>query len=141
MLAIGSACADERPETAHAVEIARAHAEDVGAFERWASRIAASDTSFPDRASLEEAAFSQVRREDRIAAAWIERRGPDPHLLSHPRAARVPDELAWRRVRAEGVPEVEIAVRDDRDYVRRTVRAPGGAQLVLTMAFVRAPAP
>jgi len=130
-------CGDGRPATSQAVEIAQAHAEDVGGFERWASRIAASDTGFPDRAALEEAAFAPVRGEDHVAGAWIERRGPDPHLLAHPRRAQVPDDLAWRRVRAEGLGPAEVAQTEERDYVRRTISTSGGAELIVTMAFVR----
>lgn len=133
-------CGDGRPGTSQAVEIAQARAEDVGSFERWAARIAASDTSFADRAALEEAAFAPVRGDDHVAGAWIERRGPDPHLLAHPRRARVPEDLAWRRVRAEGLGEAEVAQTDARDYVRRTTSTSGGAELIVTMSFVRPPA-
>lgn len=133
-------CGDDRPATSEAVAVARARAADVGAFERWAARIAASDTSFADRAALEEAAFAPVRGDDHVAGAWIERRGPDPHLLAHPRRARVPDDLAWRRVRAEGLlGEAEVARTEERDYVRRTISTTGGAALIVTIAFVRAP--
>lgn len=132
-------CGDERPETAHAVEIARAHAGDLGSFERWARRVAASETQYRDRAAFEEAAFAQVRGIDRVEAAWIDRRGPDPSSLAYPSGARIPRELAWRRIRLEGLGEHEVALEVDREYVRRAVSAPGGAHLVLTLAFARRP--
>lgn len=134
-------CGDERPETAQAVSIAAAHADDVVSFQRWAQRIAASDTGFASPAALEEAAFSPIRGDARIAGAWIERRGPDPALFAHPARAVVPPDLAWRHVRVDGLGEVDVATAPNREYVRRSGAAPGGAVLLVTIAFVAEPAP
>jgi hypothetical protein len=127
-------------DASEAVAIASAHADDVDAFERWARRIAASDTTFPSRAALEEAAFAPVRRQDGVEGAWIERVGPDPWTLSHPRRTAVPAELAWRRARLGGLREYEVARIGTRHYVRARTETTGGAMLVVTLAIETAAA-
>lgn len=117
--------------------MAEGHAEAFGAFDRWARRIAASDTTFASRATLHEAAFAPLRGSEAVLAAWIERRGPDPQMLAHPPRASLPASLAWRRVRAPGLGEVEVAIDERREYVRRVSPAPGGATLLVTVAFAR----
>ena len=120
-----------------AAALARAHREDLERFERWALRIASSDTHYGSREELEEVAFAPVRGNVRIAGAWIERRGPDPWTIAEPAGALVP-ELAWRRTRAEGG-DVEVADDGTRDWLRRSSAAPDGATLLVTLAFLRAP--
>lgn len=141
-IALGvAACAgrgEDEVGAAEAVAIATEHAEDVDAFERWASRIAATDTTFPSRAALEEAAFAPVRRQEGLEGAWIERVGPDPWTLAHPPRATIPDDLAWRRARLAGLREYEVASAGARRYVRARSETAGGAMLVVTLAYARA---
>jgi hypothetical protein len=134
-----SACGGDRVDTAEAVALARAHEEDIESFAPWARRVAASETTFSSREALEEAALAPVRRRDDVEGAWIERRGPDPAIYAHPPRALIPGDLGWRRVRVEGMGEVDVARAGERVYVRRTSAAPGGAVLVVTMAFSPAP--
>lgn len=118
-----------------AVAIAREHADEVDAFERWARRVAAADTTFPSRAALEEAAFAPVRRAEGVVGAWIEREGPDPWALAHPRRAEPPPVEGWRRARVRGLDEYEVRVVGARRYVRARSETTGGAMLVVTLAF------
>ncbi|UJR81767.1 hypothetical protein [Sandaracinus amylolyticus] len=117
------------------MEIAREHAEEMDAFERWARRVAAADTTFPSRAALEEATFAPVRREEGVVGAWVEREGPDPWSLAMRRRDAVPEELAWRRARLGGLQEYEVAVAGARRYVRARSETTGGAMLIVTLAF------
>lgn len=140
-LALACACGGEGADdggalgTEEAVAIAREHGGDVDAFERWARGIAASDTTFPSRAALEEAAFAPVRREDGVIGAWIAREGPDPWSLAHPRRAELPASLAWRTARLTGMREYEVARASGTRYVRARSETRGGAMLVVTLAF------
>ncbi|MDQ3032753.1 MAG: hypothetical protein M3Y87_10075 [Myxococcota bacterium] len=138
-IALGSAActpgSGEALGAAEAVAIAGEHAEDVDSFERWALRIAAADTTFPSRAAIEEAAFAPVRGQTGIEGAWIERAGPDPWRLAHPRRASLPNDLAWRRARLTGLHEYEVARAGTLRYVRARSETSGGATLVVTLAF------
>jgi hypothetical protein len=127
-------CGSDRPAADRAIAIARGHAEDADAFERWATRIATSDTQFPSREALEEAAFAPVRRREAIAGAWIERRGPDPASFAHPPGATIPGDLGWARVNVDGR-AVEVAQAGEREWVRRRLDGVGGGTLLLTLAF------
>lgn len=122
-------------DSERAVAIAREHEREVDAFERWARRVAAADTTFPSRAALEEAAFAPVRRGDGVVGAWIAREGPDPWSLAHPRRVAEPPGEGWRRARLGGLTEYEVLVVGERRYVRARSETTNGAMLVVTLAF------
>lgn len=126
---------DGELSAASAVAIAREHAEEFDSFERWSRRIASAETTFGSREALEEAAFAPVRRQEGVVGAWIERAGPDPFRLAHPRQAIVSPELTWRRARLDGLREYEVAVLEGTRFMRARSETTGGAMLVVTLAF------
>jgi len=117
--------------------------DQFAAYDRWARRLGLADSAFDSEAALREAAFAPLRERGLVAAAWLERRGPDPRRLTYPeRAPSLPDG-GWIRVRTEPLGELEARRADLRlggearsvVLVRRTRPAPGGARLRVTVAF------
>lgn len=158
VLVVASACgrgADTESTTGRAApgDIAPAEATVIVArhraaferFEAWAERTAASDATFGDARALDEVAFSPVRRDDTIVAAFIERDGGGPLALAHPDGATLPE--ATRFVRVAGADGIEVAratvtVADGaRNAValRRTRAGAGGVTLRVTVAFAVSP--
>jgi len=63
----------------------------VTRFDRWAHRVASASGAWRSRSALEETAFSQVRADPAVLAAWIERSGEPP--LAYPAETPLPTVL------------------------------------------------
>lgn len=115
----------------------------LGAFaeyDRWARRFALADTAFRSDEAREEAAFAPLRRDRRVAAAWLVREGPGAHALRHPAGAPALPSEGWVKVRTDALGELDVLrTRLDGDaphlLVRRSAPAPSGATLHVTLAF------
>lgn len=116
--------------------------DEVAAYDRWARRLGLADAAFRSEAALREAAFAPLRRERRVAAAWLQRRGPDARTLRHPEDAPALPEDGWVRVVTEDLGELHAQRRRlriagrEREWIliRRSRPAPGGATLHVTLA-------
>lgn len=119
------------------------HRVDFVDYDRWARRVSLGDAAFRSEEALREAAFAPLRERPNVLAAWLERRGPDAHLLARPASAPRPPDDGWvpMRVRELGQIEARIATLRLGDterrclLVRRSAPAPEGATLVVTLAF------
>jgi hypothetical protein len=109
LLAALAACSEgedaRRAELASLVALAAPHQGIVSRFDRWAHRVASAEAVWANRDALEETAFTPVRHEPGVVSAWIRRGTHEP--LAFPRATALP-ELALRRVRVEGLGDVEV---------------------------------
>jgi hypothetical protein len=116
---------------------------EVATYDRWARRLGLADAAFRSEEALREAAFAPLRRQRRVAAAWLEREGPDARELSHPAGAPALPEDGWVRVVTEDLGELHAQRRHlrigerEREFtlIRRRRPAPGGATLHVTLAL------
>ncbi len=143
-IALACACSGgPRADAARLQAEVEPHLADVAAFDRWARRLSLADSAFRSHEALEEAAFAPLRDDERVAAAWIVREGPDARELAHPASAPAQPEEGWVRIRSEALGELDARRatlrlgREEREclLVRRSAPAPGGATLHVTMAF------
>ena len=135
-------CGGGPSEPARMRESIEPYLDDMAGFDRWARRLSLADSAFRSEAAREEAAFAPLRRQRRIAAAWLVREGPDPQSLRHPSdAPELPTE-GWVRVLTEDLGELTAQRRTlrigDREriftLIRRSRDAPGGGVLHVTVA-------
>ena len=82
------------------------HAEVISRFDRWARRVASAEAGWANREALTETAFSTVRPERVVLAAWVRRRTGAP--LAFPPDAPYPEDTL-SPVRVEGLGEVAAA--------------------------------
>jgi hypothetical protein len=120
---------------------AEPHAEAHGRFADVARRIVAADSAFDDRRVLEESLFHSLRSQPEVLAAWVERSGPAPLALAHPRDASLPaTPLTTCRVAGErlelGRLPVRIADVPGPALLVRQRFASGAEEVVVTLAFV-----
>ena len=124
-------------------------------FDRWSRRFEIAGAAIRSREALEETAFAPIRRDPRIAAAVIEREGPDPMELRYPGGAPdLPSEgfVVVRHERLNSVFVLERAIevseevrRDGENgpvncvILRRRGPAPEGGSLIVTVAFRAGP--
>lgn len=144
VIALACACSGgPRADAARLQTEVAPYLTDVAAFDRWARRLSLADSAFRSHEALEEAAFAPLRGDERVAAAWIVREGPDARALAHPSSAPAQPEDGWVRIRSEGLGALDVRRatlrlgREERAclLVRRSAPAPGGATLHVTMAF------
>lgn len=115
---------------------------EVATYDRWARRLGLADAAFRSEEALREAAFAPLQRQRLIAAAWLERDGPDRRVLRHPSDAPALPSDGWVRVVTEDLGELRAQTRDLRigegerrfALIRRSRPAPGGATLHVTLA-------
>jgi hypothetical protein len=117
------------------------HAEAHGRFADVARRIVAADSAFDDQRVLEESLFHSLRAQPEVLAAWVERSGPAPLALAHPRSAALPaTPLTTCRVGGERLElgRVELAVADipGPALLVRQRFASAAEEVVVTVAFV-----
>lgn len=128
------ACATLAPEAA-------GHLTDFDRFEAVATRIVAADSAFDDRSVLEESLFFSLRDAPEVLGAWVQRTGPAPISLAHPRRAEVPTG-PFTRCRVEGgalwVARTTITVGDSPGpaLVLQRVSSEPPQEVSVTMAFV-----
>lgn len=126
-----------------ASEMAEPYLEPLATYDRWARRLSIGDVGFRSDEALREAAFAPLRREPRVAAAWLDRVGPDARSLRYPDDAPARPDTGWVRFVSEDLGELdaqraELTVGDQTGsfvLVRRTRDAPGSARLEVTLAF------
>lgn len=127
-------CAGLSPE-------AEAHLADFDRFADVAERIVAADSAFDDRRVLEESLFHSLRDAPEVLGAWVERTGPAPLALAHPRRATLPaGALTTCRVAGERLElgRLEVVVAETPGpalVVRRRISDPP-QDVIITMAFV-----
>lgn len=146
-LAVACACSGEASEAAELREAVEPHLAELAEYDRWARRVALGDSAFRSEEALEEAAFAPLRGHTTVAAAWLERRGPDAHELAHPASAPPPPADGWIRLRTRELGELEaqrarlrIGQREQVWLlVRRSAPAPRNATLLVTLAFAPEP--
>lgn len=117
--------------------------DELAAYDRWARRISLADSAFHSDDAQREAAFAPLRSQPRVAAAWLDRVGPDPRALRYPDDAPALPEDGWVRVVTQELGELSAQRRHltigdrAREFrlLRRSRDAPGGAVLHVTLAF------
>lgn len=84
------------------------HVDRVARFDRWAHRVASASGAWRSRSALEETAFSPLRGDAEVRAAWIER--PGETVLAYP-AGMAPPPAHGRTVQhpALGACDVSLA--------------------------------
>ncbi len=125
-------------------ELAPAAAPHVEAHERFADvarRIIAADSAFDDRRVLEESLFHSLRARPEVLAAWVERSGPAPLALAHPRGVVLPaTPLTTCRVDGErlelGRLALTVADVPGPALLVRQRFAADAEEVVVTLAFV-----
>lgn len=136
------ACSSGPTEAAQMRRVIEPCLQDVATYDRWARRLGLADGAFRSSEALNEAAFAPLRRQPRVAAAWIERAGPDARALHHPDDAPALPDDGWVRVVTEALGELHAQRRRlsigerEREFtlVRRSRPAPGDATLHVTIA-------
>ncbi len=128
-----ASCADPAAEPASAAALSALvlpHVERIARFDRWAHRVASASGAWRSRSALEETAFSQVRGDDEVLAAWIEH--PGEPVLAHPPGMALPDaslralqvgalghcEVARARIELDGAPTEVLFVVVEHDGLR-----------------------
>lgn len=117
------------------------HLEAFARYDRWARRLASADHAFRSKRALHEAAFAPLRQKVGVAAAWLERVGPDAGLVAYPSdAGRLP-RMGWTKVAAPLLDRLTVQVRrlprrrTPVLVLRRTASTPDGAELHVAVAF------
>jgi len=109
------------------------HVERIAHFDRWAHRVASASGAWRSRSALEETAFSQIRTDPAVLAAWIERDGEAP--LAYPAETPLPTAalrtihvaplgpcaLATTSIERRGATTPAIVVALDHDGLRTTL--------------------
>ena len=122
--------------------------EEMAAYDRWARRLGIAESAFHSEDALREAAFAPLRRQPRVAAAWLVREGPDAGTLRYPDEAPTLPEDGWVRVITDELGDVHaqrrrlaIGQTPERELtlIRRSRPAPDGGTLHVTVAFAPAP--
>jgi hypothetical protein len=142
-LALLSACSGGPADAADLRGAIDPHLAELAAYDRWARRLALGDSAFRSEEALREAAFAPLRDERSVAAAWVEREGPDGHALRYPDGAPALPPDGWVTVRTEELGELEVqraALRIGEEttpclLIRRSAPAPRDATLHVTLAF------
>lgn len=142
VLTLAVACSSGPTESARMRAAIEPCLGEVRAYDRWARRLGLADAAFSSEEALREAAFAPLRREPRVAAAWLHREGPDARRLRHPESAPDLPTDGWVPVVTEGLGELSaqrrrLAIGErDREFtlIRRSRPAPGGATLHVTLA-------
>jgi hypothetical protein len=112
---------------------------------RMVSAVLGSDSAFSDRGQLEESLFSSLRGEPAVLAAWVERTGAAPILLTLP-SVGPPLEATFTTCRLAGSERVEAARGEVRIgeapgpafFLRRRISRPPQT-LTITLAFIDEP--
>ncbi len=120
----------------------------LSTFERFvplAERVLGSDSAFSDRGQLEESLFSSLRGEPAVLAAWVERTGAAPILLTLP-SVGPPLEATFTTCRLAGSERIEAARGEvhigeapgPAFFLRRRISRPPQT-LTITLAFIDEP--
>ncbi len=142
-LALASACSGGPADAADLRAAIDPHLAELAEYDRWARRLALGDSAFRSEDALREAAFAPLRDERSVAAAWVEREGPDGHSLRYPDGAPALPPDGWVRVRTEELGELAVqraTLRLGQEakpclLIRRSAPAPRDATLHVTLAF------
>jgi hypothetical protein len=127
-------CASLAPEAERRLE----------AFERFADvaeRIVAADSAFDDRRVLEESIFHSLRDAPDVLGVWVERTGPAPLRLAHPRSSALPEggltacRVAGARLEVGRFP-ITVAETPGPALVLRRHTLDPPQDVIITMAFV-----
>jgi hypothetical protein len=122
--------------------------DEMAAYDRWARRLGIAEPAFRSEDALREAAFAPLRRRPRVAAAWLEREGPDARTLRYPDDAPALPDDGWVRVVTDELGELHAqrrrlaighAAERELTLVRRSRPAPDEGILHVTLAFAPAP--
>lgn len=142
-LALVAACSGGPADAASLRAAIDPHLADFAEYDRWARRLALGESAFRSQEALREAAFAPLREERRVAAAWVEREGPDGHSLRYPDAAPALPSGPWVSVRTERLGELSVrraTLRIGQEemrclLIRRSGPAPRAGTLHVTLAF------
>ena len=79
------------------------------AFEHWASRALATADRLRGPAALHEMVFAQLRGDDDVLAAWVERGGPPDGVLALPVGTQLPPAIVWQTLRDPELGPLRVA--------------------------------
>lgn len=147
LLALLSACSGGPADAASLRAAIDPHLPQLAEYDRWARRLALGDSAFRSEDALREAAFAPLRDERSVAAAWVEREGPDGHSLRYPDGAPALPPGGWVSVRTDELGELTVQratlrIGPETQHcllVRRSAPAPRDATLHVTLAFPSSP--